>query len=70
MISGISLAAPNAGRQLRRWRASEGWRTTARGSCQAMRVRPTCGAPGVMGCQKPLKVAGGRVASRPERFAG
>jgi len=29
----------NAGRQLRRWQASEGWRTRARGSCQAMRVR-------------------------------
>jgi len=36
---------PNAGRQLRRWRACEQWRTAAGGSCQARCVRPTAEAP-------------------------
>ena len=56
---------PNAGRQLRRWRASEGWRTPAGGGCQAMRVWPTVGAPGMLGCQNPLKVVDGRAVNRP-----
>jgi len=59
------VCRPNAGRQLRRWRASEAWRTAARGSCQAMRVRPTYEAQGALGCRGRLKVAGCRVASRP-----
>jgi len=56
---------PNAGRQLRRWRASEAWRTAARGRCQAMRVRPTAGAPREAGRENRLKVGGWRAASRP-----
>jgi len=56
--------------QLRRWQASEAWRTTARVNCQAMRVRPTAGAPEATGWRERLKVAGGQDASRPERFAG
>jgi len=35
-----------------------------------MRVRPTPGAPGALGCGDGLKVGDGRAASRPERFAG
>ena len=61
---------PNAGRQLRRWRARRSWRTAAGGSCQAMRVRPTPGSPGTLGCMTRLKVGGCRAASRPERIAG
>ena len=61
---------PNAGRQRRRWRACEGWRTVERGSCQAMRVRPTYRTWGTLDRQKRLKVGGCRGASRPERFAG
>jgi len=49
---------------LLRWQASEAWRTQARGSCQAMRVRPTREAPRVSGREKCLKVAGSWVASR------
>jgi len=64
----MSLLPANAGRQLRRWQASGGSRTQARGSCQAMRVRPTPGARGTLGCKQRLKVAGGRVANRPERI--
>jgi len=41
-----------------------------RGSYQAMRVRPTGGARGAVGWCDRLKVADGRDASRPERFAG
>ena len=37
----------NAGCQLRRWQAFRPWRTWGRGSCQAMRVRPTRGAPSI-----------------------
>ena len=73
-----SAAGPPAARgsrptyscQLRRWRACEGWRTAERGSCQAMRVRLTPGAPGVLGRRERVKVAGCRVANRPKRFAG
>jgi len=50
--------------------ASEGWRTAAGGSCQAMRVRPTRAAPGAWGKCDDLEVAGCRDARRPERFAG
>jgi len=56
---------PNAGRQLRRWRACGGWRTWGRGSYQAMRVRLTAGAPGILGRKKWLKVAGCLVVSKP-----
>jgi len=69
IVLGIWLL-PNAGRQLHRWQASEGWRTQARGSCQAMRVRPTRGARGVVSWRNSLKVAHCRAANRPERFAG
>jgi len=61
---------PTDSGQLRRWRASEAWRTAKRGSCQAMRVRPTCGSRGAVGWYDRLKVAHSRDANRPERFAG
>jgi len=35
-----------------------------------MRVRPTAGAPKALRRRERLKVAYGRDASRPERFAG
>jgi len=69
IVLGIWLL-PNAGRQLRRWQACEGWRTAAGGRYQAMRVRPTPGAPGVLGRQKRLGVAHCWDRQRPERFAG
>jgi len=56
--------------QLRRWQASEGWRTTGRGSCQAMRVRPTPRARGAASRHACLKVAYCRATNRPKRFAG
>jgi len=56
--------------QLRRWRACGGWRTTAGGSCQAMRVRPPRETRGALGWRERLKVAHCRVVSRPARFAG
>ena|GEM_PF-4931783 len=62
--------AHNAGRQLRRWQAGEAWRTWGRGSCQAMRVRPTAKVRGTLDLRKRLEVARCRIANRPERFAG
>jgi len=69
IVLGIWLL-PNAGRQLRRWRACGAWRTMARGRYQAMCVRPTAGAPRALGGHNGLKVAHCVVTSRPERFAG
>jgi len=60
----------NAGRQLRRWQPSGGWRTWGTRQLPGNARAADRWSAGALGGRASVKVAGGRVATRPERFAG